>query len=312
VLWALRSALFLARFAFFVFFTFKEWKRLLLADGPRQSINALTLYSFYLSKRGEGDFWDLHKYYKDYVTLGLLVSILFTVLVFIGSMLTLMAAGICYVPLLCYIRGNLKEYCCHKVDKRISEVVKRNTRERIQKEAALARKEAAGLAPSSLPQPTLPSLSVDDDDIPQKYDQYWGDHKSGYEGSLRGTPAPAYGEYPPMPMYPFKNANASYADSIHGSEHDYLANTAQPMGRGGTPAPAANQYYGEYQQQPYGEYQQQQQQPYGDYHANSGLSYEQEVPGRTPSRNQLQYGAARRSPGPDQYGGGGAAYGGGF
>jgi hypothetical protein len=33
-------------FAFFIFFTFKDWKRLLLADGPRQTINALTLYSF--------------------------------------------------------------------------------------------------------------------------------------------------------------------------------------------------------------------------------------------------------------------------
>jgi len=42
---------------------------------------------------------------------------LFTVIIFIGSLLLLIVAAVLYVPLLCYIRGNLKEYCCHKVDK---------------------------------------------------------------------------------------------------------------------------------------------------------------------------------------------------
>jgi Fungal potassium channel len=101
---------------------FLEWKRLLLADGPRQSINALTLYSFYLAKSSEpGPWWQISKYMqwdqKDMVTDVLLVSMAFTVLIFIGSLLLLIVAAILYVPLLCYIRGNLKEYCCHKVDK---------------------------------------------------------------------------------------------------------------------------------------------------------------------------------------------------
>jgi hypothetical protein len=51
------------------------------------------------------------------VTNGLLVSIIFTVTVFVFSLLLLIIAAILYVPLLCYIQGNLKEYCCHKVDK---------------------------------------------------------------------------------------------------------------------------------------------------------------------------------------------------
>ena len=38
----------------------------------------------------------------------LTVTTLFTVVVFAGSLLLLLVAGICYVPLLCYIRGNLK------------------------------------------------------------------------------------------------------------------------------------------------------------------------------------------------------------
>lgn len=37
--------------------------------------------------------------------------------IFLGSFIFLLLAAIIYVPLLCYIQGNLKEYCCHKTDK---------------------------------------------------------------------------------------------------------------------------------------------------------------------------------------------------
>jgi len=203
-------------FAFFIFFTFKEWKRILLADGPRQSINALTLYSIYLSKKDDGDFWDLSKYTKgDLVTTGLIISTLFTVLVFAGSLILLIVAGICYIPLLCYIRGNLKEYVCHKVDKRIAEVVKRKQKQRLAKQAELSRKEAAGdfshrknkkgEIVNALPQPTLPKIDLEDDFddgttihtrggtsySTKSNDPYWAaDHKVEYAN-----------DYPPMPQY---------------------------------------------------------------------------------------------------------------
>ena len=32
-------------------------------------------------------------------------------------------AFIIYIPLLSVIQGNLKEYCCHKIDKRIGEII---------------------------------------------------------------------------------------------------------------------------------------------------------------------------------------------
>jgi hypothetical protein len=92
-----------------------------LADGPRQAINAITLYSFYLSKSGvAGDWYDFGKYFdktRGFFANALTCTIVFTVVVFAVSLLLLIAAGICYIPLLMYIRGNLKEYCCHKVDK---------------------------------------------------------------------------------------------------------------------------------------------------------------------------------------------------
>lgn len=204
-------------FAFFVFFTFKSWKRVLLADGPRQSINALTLYSFYLVKEDKGPWYEVSKYFEgnSVITSALTVSTLSTVIIFVGSLLLLIVAGICYIPLLCHIQGNLKEYCCYKVDKRISEIIARRNKQRQVKAAELAKKEAAGdyshlknkkgeLVAKPLPQPTLPNLSVDDDlddsssmrtrgTAPSTYttqSDYYSEHKGGY-----------LADYPPMPAY---------------------------------------------------------------------------------------------------------------
>ena len=87
------------------------WKRLFFADGPRQVINALTLFAIYMGKRTDGTPWyNLKKYFigNKLIVKALMVSTLFTVVIFAGSMLLLIVAGICYVPLLCYIKGNLK------------------------------------------------------------------------------------------------------------------------------------------------------------------------------------------------------------
>jgi len=202
-------------FAFFVFFTFKSWKRLLLADGPRQSINALTLYAFYLSKQNDGPWYQISKYFdsNNLVTTGLTISTAFTVLVFAGSLFLLIIAGACYIPLLCHIQGNLKEYCCHKVDKRITEIIKRRNKQRLAKAAAQAKREAAGdfshlknkkgiMVGQPLPQPTLPQVFLDDDEL---------DGKSMRTGIAPSTYTAASSDYfdrkdypvdyPPMPAY---------------------------------------------------------------------------------------------------------------
>lgn len=226
-------------FAFFIFFTFKSWKRLLLSDGPRQTINALTLYSIYLAKNDKGAWYDVSKYFagNSLSTSALTVSTFFTFVIFAGSLLLLIMAGIFYIPLLCYIQGNLKEYVCHKVDKRIAEVIKRRNKERLAKAAALAKKEAMGdfshlknkkgeMVGKPLPQPTLPNLSVDDDDdagsISKRgpgggYSQdYYYDQKS-IAPSYHTNPAGAdYTDYPPMPAY-----NAGYSHQTAGAYNQY-------------------------------------------------------------------------------------------
>lgn len=206
-------------FAFFVFFTFKGWKRIILAEGPRQAINALTLYAFYLARHDNGPWYDFGKYFagNTLITTALTISTGFTVLVFALSLIMLIVAGICYIPLLCYIQGNLKEYCCHKVDKRIAEIIKRRNKQRLAKAAALAKKEAAGdyshlknkkgeMIAKPLPQPTLPNVSLDDDDDASSM------RTRGAAASTMTGPSEFYYasehnmeksgmDYPPMPAY---------------------------------------------------------------------------------------------------------------
>jgi len=223
-------------FAFFVFFTFKSWKRLLFADAPRQTINAMTLVSFYLAKntgpnRVAGNWYDLSKYTTNFVTGALIISLVFTVVVCAGSLLLLAAAGIAYIPLLCYIQGNLKEYCCHKIDKRIAELMRKKNKQRLAKAAQLARKEAAGdfshlqnkkgeLIAKPLPQPTLPSIGLDDLEtdsasmrtrVEPGYDHSKWKNEYGY--STNNLPE-AMPDYPPMPAYQ-AYAHSGYEASLH-------------------------------------------------------------------------------------------------
>lgn len=106
--------------AFFVFFTLKGWKRLLLAEAPRQVINIVSLYTMIPNwiqiRHGL-------KIEKDALGTTIMQKMMtgtmaFSVIVFAISFVLVCIAAIIYIPLLCHIQGNLKEYCCHKVDKR--------------------------------------------------------------------------------------------------------------------------------------------------------------------------------------------------
>ncbi|KZW04457.1 hypothetical protein EXIGLDRAFT_600125 [Exidia glandulosa HHB12029] len=317
----------LDNFAFFVFFTFKEWKRLLLADGPRQAINGLTLYSIYLSKEKDGPWDKFSKYSDNYVTTLLLISTLFTVIIFAGSLLILIVAAVCYIPLLCYIRGNLKEFCCHKVDKRISEIVKKKAKQRQQEQAELDRKEAMGdyshlkgkSAGARLPQPTLPNVSVDDDDDDRTMYGAKSDYKSDYQSSVYSG-RQGYGggggfdasEYPPMPMY--NGGGPGYGGGYDDFDAPTRYGTPQP---GVPPRIGTPQRTGTPQLDPYVDHRQRTPAPV------QGLGYAEEDPydgyggqhQQHPSQpQQQQYGGGYGGQ-QQQYGGGGAydqrGYGGG-
>ncbi|WRT64524.1 uncharacterized protein IL334_001456 [Kwoniella shivajii] len=228
-------------FAFFIFFTFKGWKRLLLADGPRQSINALVLYSFaYANGFQTSDipaYWD-----NSAVTAMLLFSMIATVLIFAGSLLLLIVAAVFYVPLLCYIRGNLKEYVCHKVDKRISELIKKKQRQRIARNAALEKKIAQGgavggiknskgaMMDGAMPQPTLPQISLEEEEYQTSMLSEKSRRKvdNTNQAQIRGY------EYPPngpgsVPLQSPEYGIYSGINGDYGSSTDLISNAA-PLG----------------------------------------------------------------------------------
>ncbi|KAL8276093.1 hypothetical protein RQP46_011508 [Phenoliferia psychrophenolica] len=238
-------------FAFFIFFTFKGagsdyFSRMLLAN---------TLYSF-----GSSEQWttDVSVYFGgSVVKAGIIITMLFTLVIWVGSMLLLLVAAFMYVPLLCYIQGNLKEYCCHKVDKRIAELMKRKTRKRLAKEAEIARKEAAGdyshlrdaktgrFNAAPLPQPTLPKIGMGDE-------YYASSETSSIKGGYGG--GGGYGaqelpyQYPPMSDRKGTPAPSAYNNNNNAypythTEPDLYASANSLVGLTGRAAPMGQQGY---------------------------------------------------------------------
>ncbi|RKP25164.1 hypothetical protein SYNPS1DRAFT_16083, partial [Syncephalis pseudoplumigaleata] len=118
------------RVAFFCYFTLKGWKRFLLAEAPRQVVNGLALATIYINK---GRFNITH-FYETGDTLQARITfalMTFTFCIWAISAMLLAFAGILYIPLLCQIRGNLKEYVCHKIDKRLAQLLRNKSRKRI-------------------------------------------------------------------------------------------------------------------------------------------------------------------------------------
>ena len=119
--------------AFWVFFRFKRWKRLLLAEFPRQFLQGVivaTVFDKYYSQKGfklfetigfiiQGAPTSSGKLELDQSARVLLSLQMFTITVWLITFFGLFIAFLIYIPLVSvYIRGNLKEYCVHKVDKR--------------------------------------------------------------------------------------------------------------------------------------------------------------------------------------------------
>ncbi|KAF8962169.1 hypothetical protein BGZ46_001214 [Entomortierella lignicola] len=149
--------------AFFCFFTFRNWKRLMVADAPRQFINATVLYQTFQHSTFKTFFDWPAKFDNNVYKMISIGAMIFTVTMFAISFIMLIAAVILYIPLVSHIRGNLKEYCCHKIDKRIDELILKNTKNRANAAMNLQSKGGKGnndIAMNALKQPTLPQVDL--------------------------------------------------------------------------------------------------------------------------------------------------------
>ncbi|KAK9762112.1 Potassium transporter [Basidiobolus ranarum] len=138
--------------AFFVFFALKGWKRLFFAEAPRRFVNGYTLFFSIKHEINQLGDWYLGLTIDKKISL---ITMAIPCILFIISAIRTIFAAILYIPLVCEIRGNLKEYCCHKIDKRIAELLRTRNRKRIMREQML----------NGTVQPTKPNVEVFDEEI---------------------------------------------------------------------------------------------------------------------------------------------------
>ncbi|KAK4160055.1 hypothetical protein QBC43DRAFT_120172 [Cladorrhinum sp. PSN259] len=171
--------------ALFTFFSFQSWIRVLLCAGPRQVINGFTLYSVFRVKleiQGTNFDSSLASFIEKIKALAteetqqavILCGMLFTLVVWVFSFLSLLLAGLFFVCFLWgYIPradGGLTGFCERKVNKRLREIVSDKINKALEdderkrrKAEVRAAKKTGEIRPVTL-KPSLPVLN--DDDLP--------------------------------------------------------------------------------------------------------------------------------------------------
>ncbi|KAG9065376.1 hypothetical protein KI688_002701 [Linnemannia hyalina] len=212
------SKKFVDNVAFFVFFTFRNWKRLLLADAPRQLINMTMLYQVF-KDHFDSTFFEWNSYIgsedSDLFKKIALGAMMFTVTVFVFNMLSFIAAVCMYIPLVSHIQGNLKEYCCYKIDKRIEELIKKNTKNRAN---AAKSKGGKDIALDYMGKPTLPQVDIIDSApspaAPPPRNPYnkggYGHQQQDYDYGYSTQPSGGYNPSPQQAGYTQNYGNEDY------------------------------------------------------------------------------------------------------
>lgn len=183
--------------AFFVYFEFKGSFRTILAEGPRQVVNLLTLYAVVQAdlvgkSTDQGSsfsaFWShIQQLYNDnHLQAIILCAMLYTLVIWAISIICLASAAILYIVFLWHYipsqDGGLANYCRRKIDRRLERIVAVKVKAAIEEEERQKRKaeekqwkadlkrqktgDLTGAGPPQMPkltrQPTLPQL----DDLP--------------------------------------------------------------------------------------------------------------------------------------------------
>ncbi|SLM39931.1 hypothetical protein LPUS_10599 [Lasallia pustulata] len=175
--------------ALFTYFSFEAWMRIIFAQGPRQVINALTLYSVMqanLLPNGKHAASHGHtpvaQFFVNVQLLAnsnreqaaILFSMLFTLVIWVFSALNLAIALLMYIVFLWHHipsdDGGLSGYCTRKIETRLGRIVGEKYKKALAKEnAMLARVDDQSVKNGELPgrmrrQPTLPMLDEPKDE----------------------------------------------------------------------------------------------------------------------------------------------------
>ncbi|CAD6590656.1 MAG: hypothetical protein ASARMPREDX12_004618 [Alectoria sarmentosa] len=146
--------------ALFTYFSFEAWLRICFAEGPRVAINALTLYSVMqadLVPTGQHSASDGHtpvvQFFvnvqilanKDKEQAAILFGMLFTLIIWVISALSLALAVLFYILYLWHhIRdGSLSRYCRRKIDTRLHKIVMKKVNKALAKDSNTRAKQGA-------------------------------------------------------------------------------------------------------------------------------------------------------------------------
>ncbi|TKA79971.1 hypothetical protein B0A49_01390 [Cryomyces minteri] len=181
--------------ALFTYFEFKGAIRIIFAEGPRQAVNAMTLYAVM-----QADLVPVGKHaatqghtavVQFFINVGILAdtnkeqavilfTMLFTLTVWVFSALCLIIAALCYISFLWHYipssDGRLSVYCRRKVDSRLEKIISVKVKKALERQDAKRRREeqralknGEGNIPLSK-NPTLPVLPttpvLNDDKLP--------------------------------------------------------------------------------------------------------------------------------------------------
>ncbi|KAK6003243.1 hypothetical protein QM012_001088 [Aureobasidium pullulans] len=184
--------------ALFVYFAFKGAVRIILAEGPRQVVNAITLYSFMQSDliptgdhAATADHSSFEQFWINVETLAeanreqaiVLFTMLFTLVIWVISALCLIVAVVLYLLFLWHYipqrDGRLSNYCRRKIDHRLEKAVGQKVKQALeeqekkqaQSEAKAARKaNQLPSRPQTNRKPTLPQVAAQTPDLDSKSD----------------------------------------------------------------------------------------------------------------------------------------------
>jgi hypothetical protein len=172
--------------ALFVYFQFKSALLVIVAQGPRTAINAMTLYAVMKAQLlpvGEHASKDRSDFEQFFVNIKLLVqtgnkqetviyfSMLFSLLIWVIAAVGLIVSGILYITFLWHYipkaDGTLTQYCRRKVETRLERIVGTKVKKAIEKADQQRRRDEEraikkGKLDPAQTRPTLPKVYDDD------------------------------------------------------------------------------------------------------------------------------------------------------
>ncbi|EMD88630.1 hypothetical protein COCC4DRAFT_60706 [Bipolaris maydis ATCC 48331] len=200
--------------ALFVYFQFKSALLIIVAQGPRVAINAMTLYAVMQAQiipGGDHAAKDRSNFEQFFVNIKTMIdtgnrretviyfAMLFSLLIWVIAALSLIVACLLYIFFLWHYipkaDGSLTNYCRRKVETRLERIVGKKIKKAIEKQNQQLKKQEEraikkGQLDVSKSRPTLPNIGDDDDDTSTVFSLQRSDTMS------TNTTLPPYAPYP--------------------------------------------------------------------------------------------------------------------